>query len=302
MSCITQNSEIDLQSPIAVVAHDAGAANLIAGWLKDVPTEHIRISIAGPALDIFAGEFPHLTNMGMTDALDGAATLLSGTSSRATNIEHEARVLARERGIHSIGVIDHWVNYGERFVRNEQRVLPDEIWVSDEIALSLAQSCFSAHPVRLLRNRYLDQLVEKISAETLAKTDGKARVLYVLEPIREHWGSNDTPGEFQALDFFISKLGSLGLGNDTEIRLRAHPSDPPGKYNAWCAAHSRLNLSVDTTQTLSGLIAWADRVVGCETFAMVIALHANKQTLSTLPPWAPPCKLPHKGIRMLRDL
>lgn len=302
MSCITQNSEINLKSPIAVVAHDAGAANLITGWLKDLPTAHIRISVAGPALDIFAAELPHLTNMALTDSLYGAGTLLSGTSSRASNIEHEARVLAREGCIPSIGVIDHWVNYAERFVRNEQQVLPDEIWVSDEIALSLAQDCFPAHPVRQLRNRYLEQLVEKITARTSREIDGKTRVLYVLEPIRARWGNNDTLGEFQALDFFISKLGLLGLGNDTEIRLRAHPSDPSGKYNAWCAAHSQLNISVDATQTLSDLIAWADWVVGCETFAMVIALHANKRILSTLPPYAPPCKLPQKEIRMLRDL
>ena len=240
--------------------------------------------------------------MALTDALDGAATLLSGTSSRATNIEHEARMLARERCIPSIGVIDHWVNYAERFVRNEQQVLPDEIWVSDEIALSLAQGCFPAHPVRQLRNRYLEQLIEKITARTSRRTDGKTRVLYVLEPIHERWGESNAPGEFQALDFFIAQMSLLGLGKDTEIRLRAHPSDPPGKYNAWCAAHGELDLSVDTTQSLSDLIAWSDWVVGCETFALVIALHANRHTLSALPPWAPPCKLPQKEIRMLRDI
>ena len=302
MSCIMQNWGIELKSPIAVVAHDAGATNLIMWWLRDLSKMDIRLSVAGPALAIFACELPYLMNMALTDALDGAATLLSGTSSRATNIEHEARMLARERGIPSIGVIDHWINYAERFVRNEQQVLPDEIWVSDDIALSLAQGCFPAHPVRQLRNRYLEQLVEKINAGTGRRSDGKTRVLYVLEPIRERWGNNDMPGEFQALDFFISKLGLLGFGSDTEILLRTHPSDPPGKYNTWCAARSHLNISIDTTQTLSDLIAWADWVVGCETFAMVIALHANKQILSTLPPWAPPCKLPQKEIRMLRTL
>lgn len=302
MSCITQNSEIDLKLPLAVVAHDAGAANLIASWLKDMSEGDIRLSITGPALAIFSLELPHLMNMALTDALDGANTLLSGTSSRATSIEHEARAGARERGIHSIGVIDHWVNYAERFVREERQVLPDEIWVSDEIALSLAQDCFPEHLVRQLPNRYLEQLVEIINASHRSVTDCKARVLYVLEPIHERWGNNDTPGEFQALDFFISKLELLGLGCDTEILLRAHPSDPSGKYNDWCAALSHLNISVDTTQTLSDLIAWADWVVGCETFAMVIALHANKRILSTLPPWAPPCRLPQKEIRMLRDL
>ena len=300
MSCISQSSVIDLRSPLAVVAHDAGAANLIIGWLKDMAAMDIRISVSGPALAIFARELPHLTNMGLTDALNDANTLLSGTSSRETSIEHNARVLACERGIYSVGVVDHWVNYAERFVREDRQVLPDEIWVSDEIALSLAQACFPKHSVRQMPNRYLAQLLQVINASHRPVTDSKVHVLYVLEPIRERWSSNITPGEFQALDFFISKLELLELGRDTEILLRAHPSDPIGKYDAWCSTHSHLNLSIDTTQTLSDLIAWADWVVGCETFALVVALHANKKTLSTLPPWAPPCKLPHKEIKMLR--
>jgi len=302
MRCISQNLGNNLKSPLAVVAHDAGAANLIVGWLKGIAAKDIRLSATGPALAIFACELPHLTNMTLNDALYGANTLLSGTSGPATSIEHDARAVARERGIHSIGVIDHWINYAERFVREERQVLPDEIWVSDEIALSLAQSCFPERLVRQLPNRYLEQLVETINSSHRPVIDGEAHVLLVLEPIHERWGNNDTPGEFQALDFFISKLELLGLGGNTKILLRPHPSEPYGKYNEWCAAHSRLNLSVDTTQTLSDLIAWADWVVGCETFAMVIALHANKQILSILPPWAPPCRLPQKEIRKLREL
>lgn len=290
-----------MESPLAVVAHDAGAANLIVGWLKEMSGVVIQLSVAGPALEVFSRELPELKNMVLADAMYGANTLLSGTSSQASSLEHMARTMARERGIHSIGVIDHWVNYPDRFEREERQVLPDEIWVSDEIALSIAQGCFPNHLVRQRPNRYLEQMVQIINATNRPVKDGKARILYLMEPIHECWGNNTTPGEFQALDFFISKLELFELGGDTEIRLRAHPSDPPGKYHSWCATHDSLNLVVDTTRTLAELIAWADWVVGCETFAMVIALHANKQVLSSLPPQAPHCRLPQRGIRSLRD-
>jgi hypothetical protein len=308
MSCILRYSEIDLTLPLAVVAHDAGAANLIAGWLRDMSAGDVlsagdvRLSVEGAALTIFSRELPQLKNMALTVALNGANTLLSGTSSRASNIEHEARAVAHKCGIYSIGVIDHWVNYAERFFREERQILPDEIWVSDEIALSIAQDCFPNHSVRLLPNRYLEQLVELINSNHNHVTDGKVRVLYVLEPIHERWGSIDTPGEFQALDFFVSKLELLGFTRDTEILLRAHPSEPLGKYEAWCAAHAHLGFTVDTTRTLPDMIAWADWVVGCETFAMIIALHANKRVLSSLPPQAAYFRLPHREIRLLRDL
>jgi hypothetical protein len=302
MSYITQSLEIDLKLPLAVVVHDAGAANLIAAWLKKMSIKDIRLSSDGPALSIFACEFPQLTNISLADALKDANTLLSGTSNRQSKIEHEARDLARKQGIYSISVLDHWVNYANRFVREERQVLPDEIWVSDEIAFSIAQNSFHSTLIRQLPNSYLEQLVKKINANQLLDVDGKTHVLYALEPIYEKWSNYETPGEFQALDFFISKLELLGFKNNTKIILRPHPSDPKGKYNEWIHLHNHLDISVDITQTLCELIAWADWVVGCETYAMVIALHANKQILSTLPPWAPLCRLPQKNIRMLRAL
>ncbi len=303
MSYILQNSAIKLLSPIAVVAHDAGAANLMIGWLRDLKDVEIRIAVSGVAADLFALEYPKLDNMPLDEAIEDAALLFSGTSSNLINLEHDARLLARAIGIRSIGVIDHWVNYKQRFIRDDCEVLPDEIWVSDSEAYRLAQKFFAKTTIRQFENRYLEHQVEQIKAKSDVYADHNGtHILYVLEPISGSWDGSNAPSEFQALDFFVSKLNKLGLGKDIEICLRLHPCEAKGKYNAWCKAHSALNIAVDSESTLSDLIAWADWVVGCQTVAMVIALHANKYTLSTLPPSAPKCVLPQKGIKMLRDL
>ena len=39
----------DLPRPIAVVAHDAGAANMLFAWLEDIPAGDLRVALAGPA-------------------------------------------------------------------------------------------------------------------------------------------------------------------------------------------------------------------------------------------------------------
>ena len=39
--------------------------------------------------------------------------------------------------------------------------------------------------------------------------------------------------------------------------------------------------------------AW---VAGCESMALVLALAAGRRTLCTLPPWAPRCRLPQRGL------
>ena len=130
----------------------------------------------------------------------------------------------------------------------------------------------------------------------------RTHILYVLEPFKEIWDDSNMPAEYQALDFFIKNISALGIKSDIEIHLKPHPSEPDGKYIEWCENNKNINVSIDTENSLYEQVAWADWVVGCETFAMVIALHANKQTLSTLPPWAPLCKLPYKDILHLREM
>ena len=46
----------------------------------------------------------------------------------------------------------------------------------------------------------------------------------------------------------------------------------------------------------------ADVVVGCETMAMVVALHVGKRVISCIPPRGGICKLPHSGIEHLQNL
>ena len=125
------SSEIyNFQSPIAIVAHDAGAANLIINWLRDKDDLEHRVCIGGPGSRLWKTEFGQFTNLCIEEVLKEATFLISGTS-YSDKKEHRARQLARKHGIRSVGVIDHWVNDTERFVRGGVQVLPDEIWVAD---------------------------------------------------------------------------------------------------------------------------------------------------------------------------
>lgn len=299
---ILQNSvQVDLPTPLAVVCHDAGAANLIIGWLAGY-SGSIRVCMEGPARVLWVKAFPNIRSVALADALNGAATLLSGTG-WASDLEYEARKLARVRGIRNIAVIDHWVNYTERFVRHGVPVLPDEVWVADDEAAAEVRRCFPALPVKTLPNIYLEKLLREVVTfcPTPARRDPKS-ILYVLEPIRGEWGRSGEAGEFQALAYFLDNLPKLGIQTDIEIRLRPHPADPPGKYDGWPMRYSDLALVIDSTRTLAEQIAWADWVVGCETFALVIALHANKIALSSLPPVAPRCRLPQRELLHLQEL
>lgn len=291
-----------LKEPIAIVAHDAGAANHISAWFGPSMMNNVRGSFGGPAQGIFDRQCPWITAARFNELLPQCKTLISGTG-WASTLEHDARKLAKQVGCRSIAVIDHWTNYRARFVRDGEEVLPDEIWVTDEYARKLAEAEFPGIQIIQLQNSYLENLVHEVRAHECTKPAHlTGNVLYVLEPIRQAWGSSDPPGEFQALDFFVKNLGVIGLDGNASIKLRPHPSDIVGKYDQWIGSQNGLNISLDASSTLAESVAWADVVVGCETYAMVVALAAGKRVISSIPPWAPSCILPQAGILKLADL
>jgi hypothetical protein len=283
----------DMQSPIAVVAYDAGAANLIIAWLK-AWGKPVRAYMQGPAARLWEAAFPsELLCISLGDALEGASSLVSGTG-WASSLEHDARVRARQLGLHSVAVLDHWVNYPMRFVRRDRAQLPDELWVADEWAFQIALKEFPLIPVRCFDNLYLKAQVDKIRP-----APGVGTVLYVLEPVRQTWG-RDQEGEFQALDFALERIDELCRQRVSTIILRPHPSEMSNKYARYLAADPRIR--IDFTENIAQAISIADVVIGVESFALIVALEAGRPVYSSLPPWAGKIRLPVLGITEIRNL
>lgn len=294
-----------LPFPLAIAAHDAGSANHIIAWFKHLTNQQtnlIRVCVNGPALSLWLSAFTDSKISNLSDSLSNAKLLISGTGWQS-NLEHDARKLARCLDIKSVAVIDHWTNYRDRFIRDGEEVLPDEIWVTDEYAKQLAENYFPNLPIVQLPNLYLENIVAEVRLQEDSVTKSPAtRLLYVLEPIRQVWGNGDQLGEFQALDFFIKNKNLLGFGENLSIKLRPHPSDPIGKYDQWIKSQKNLDVSLDNSRTLAEAITWSSVVVGCHTYAMIIALAAGRRVICSIPPKVANCVLPQAEILKLADL
>lgn len=290
--------------PLAVVAHDAGAANIIRYLIRNIQSKKLLFCLEGPALSIIGKSRKNLKNLNLTECLKQSKTLLSGTSNKDIKLEYEARKLAKNNNITSFAVIDHWVNYKERFIRNNLEILPDEIWISDQYALKMASQCFNNVPICLIENMYVNNEVKKILRTKNNKISyNKIKFLYLLEPIDEVWNNSNTSGDFEALNFFINNVKSITSNSDMHIVLKPHPKEKSDKYDKWCKDISNTyNIYIDKTSTLSKLISWANIVVGCQTSAMVIALKAGKKVICSLPQNAPECQLPHDKLIHLKDI
>ncbi|MDJ0641201.1 MAG: hypothetical protein QNJ15_00150 [Erythrobacter sp.] len=289
------NSPIDsLPRPLAVAVHDAGAANMIAAWVEAASASPEHVIAAGPGATIWRARFGNAAGISdKPDKVQGLATLISGTG-WASNLEHRARISAAEAGIRSVAVIDHWVNYAMRFQREGLVQLPNTIWVGDEDAAAIARSEFPGITIEQHSNLYLAE-----QAREAGQVPADGDVLFLLEPARSDWGKGQ-PGEFQALDYLAGRRDVAGIPADTPVRIRPHPSDPAGKYDAWIAAHP--GTALDTSPDMGSALARARWVVGMNSAGLVIALEAGRTVISALPPHAPPCVLPHAAIARLCEL
>jgi hypothetical protein len=196
-----------------------------------------------------------------------------------------------------VAVIDHWVNYIERFIFDGDTILPDALWVTDEHAAHLARAIFGSCPIFVKPNFYLEEQAARLVGRSMTAGD----ILYVAEPARSNWGRG-TPGEFQMLDYFMAHRERLGIAPDIRLRLRPHPSDELGKYDAWLTANAGRVVALDQSRDLAEALAGAEWVIGGQSFALVVALAAGRKAVSALPPWAPPCALPHESLIHLRRL
>jgi len=312
------------EASVAVCAHDAGAASHMAAWLAPLQPQ-LRLCLAGPAEQLFSVRLQPAINPNQTleQALAGAQMLISGTS-WASDLEHQARQLARQRGIPSVAVLDHWLDYRDRFQREGDEVLPDALWVADAEATALAKAAFPNLPVLQLPNHWLEGLCSAVRAIRSSATGHRKphrparRLLYLLEPIRVPWpaavgqspDNTSAAGEVQGLRYWLQQLphlidqGWVAPPDELEaLALRPHPSEPTGKYDALIAEIAAAwPIQLDPAPGLAEALAWADAAFGCETQALVAAMTCNLPAFSTVPPWAPSCRLPQASLLHLSQL
>ena len=214
--------------------------------------------------------------------------------------------MAREAGKRSIVVLDHWVNYRQRFIRHGEWHWPDEVWLGDEIGMKIAKEILPEIKQTFVPNAYFMDLQDEFRSLSLMPQQSSLNVLYVCEPLREdgialygnerHWGYT----EEEALSFFLSHIDCLG-DSIGRIVVRPHPQEAIDKYD-WAVTEFDLPIVCGESKTLLEQIAECDVVVGCATMAMVVGLLAGKRVVSCVPPGGKTVQLPHTEIECMSHL
>lgn len=294
---------------ICVVSHDAGGAEVLASHIARNDLKVLCV-LSGPAISVFEKKLGKLKIYALEDAIANCHEVLCGTSWQS-DLEWRAIGLAKNLGKHSTAYLDHWTNYGERFIRSNIENLPDEIWVGDNFARVIASDVFQNTPIKLVPNSYFKEISFKFSAmdqliDQRFRT-GPVSILYVSEPISDHgllaYGDQQYLGytEHDALRYFLENSCSIFNSKGCKVLIRPHPADLENKYR-WAECEYPAIVKIGGNKTLLEEIANVDIVVGCESMALVIGLLAGKRVISSIPPGGAKCRLPYPQIESLQEL
>lgn len=291
---------------IGVVGHDAGAMEIISSHIRRQGFD-CGFCLEGPAVDVVVRKLGNVPLLPLEALVEQCEWLMCGTST-FSELEWRAIGLARQAGKRCVVVLDHWVNYRQRFTRQGQWHWPDEVWVGDETAALIAREDLPELKQTLVPNAYFLDIQDEIK-ELLVTPRGPKEglhILYVCEPLREgalalygderYWGYT----EEEALSYFLSNIKVLGENID-RIVIRVHPKENPQKYDC-VVKHFELPLVCGEQKALLEQIAVSDIVVGRTTMAMVVALIAGKRVFSCIPPGGKTHPLPQLEIEDMSHL
>lgn len=291
---------------IGVVAHDAGGAEIISSYLYRNRL-NCAFCLEGAAIDVIARKLGKVQILSLEALITQCDSLICGTSF-LSELEWRAIGLARDAGKRCVVVLDHWVNYRQRFTRYGKWNWPDEVWVGDETAARIAVETLPELKHTLVHNAYFMDIKDEIKAISVPNRpqDKGLRILYACEPLRDdgialhgderYWGYT----EEEAIIYFLSSVAALG-DNISCIYIRPHPQEDPRKYD-WALEKFDLPLFCGERKTLLEQISTSDVVAGCATMAMVVGLLAGKRVISCIPPGGKTERLPHKEIEDLSRL
>lgn len=215
----TSNAEIPSfvrwASKICVAANDAGGAEQIA-WLMRKMNRKIHVFLSGPAINVFERSGIDFEPISVMSDLMKSDLVITGSGWMSTH-ENDVIRFCQSQGIACLTVLDHWVNFKERFLK-EPVAIPNLFAVTNLPALELANEAFPDKPVWLLPDFQIEFFKSSIVQDGL-----RCRILVLMEPSPAL--SSDfciTLDMEEGLIQYATQLRKIrGLRN---VVLRPHPS------------------------------------------------------------------------------
>jgi RimJ/RimL family protein N-acetyltransferase len=256
---------------IGVAAHDAGGAEQIS-WLLNSITASIKVFATGPALGILKEQNRNVLFVSEMMDLDDSDLIITG-SGWMTDFEISALAYARDAGILTITLIDHFVNYAERF-KGESTSLLQIVAVSNQVALEIALDTFQNKMIYLLPDIQLDYYRNHLLGADIEKNT----ILVVLEPI------SSTTHPFMISHEIRNQLYEFALKirqiSTDKVIVRPHPSESQAIESLFDSSFLAEYFEISNSRTLLEDLIAARCVIGMSSYALYLAHKSGIPTYS----------------------
>jgi len=283
---------------IGISSHDAGGAELLSEYVVKNKNNYLFF-VTGPAVNIFKKKVKNFKNSNFKTSYKKLEKVISSTG-WATKNEIKIIDFCRKKKIKICAFLDHWVNYKQRFILNKKLILPNEIWVSDNLAYKIVKKTFQDKiTIKKIKNYYFEEAKKYFKKNKNNFDDNKKKnILYLCEPIKDHYKRKSFYNEKDCLNLFFKKI--INFKEINRITLRPHPSEKNIKYN-WLLSKKNFKIKISKKKILFQEILNNDIIVGCNTVALYIGLLANKKVFTSIPKGYV-CDIPSKKIVYLNTL
>lgn len=259
-----------MRKKVLVVTHDAGASEIIAAYVKEHRDRvNFRVYASGPGTRVF--KRLHIPSRLVRDERSSIRKiiadnrdcnfLLTGLPGWMTAIERIALEEAQRVDMRRAAYLEDWLHYRERFGYPNARWrnnIPEELWAGDSAALRIARKQFAGLTlIKSVPNEYFKHVVRAYRA---TKKTGRAHVLFLSSA----WGKGAVFGDL--VRFLAHEQPTIG------IRIRLHPADKRGRYDALIRKYKgRVSIEHSTQKDIVEDLKGAKIVVGMRTVALVLS-------------------------------
>ena len=258
---------------IGVASHDAGGAEQISWLLRNLP-QNVRAYIDGPAKRIFENSGIMFDRVDQLSEIMDCDLVITG-SGWMSQLEVTAISQAKLREIPCVTVLDHWVNYLERFGGGGGSQ-PQILAVTNSVALQIAQEKFPNKVVWLLPDFQIEGYREAMKHVKRAPNSA----LILLEP---NASSNSM---FSINDELIENLveSAISLKRVRGLRsvvIRPHPSQVDDQLLATKLKEFLGEVEISKSALLLEDLEISEVVLGLSSYALYISVMCGIDTYSS---------------------
>jgi len=262
---------------IGIVCNDIGGAYFVKAFLEEFELNNFVSFCEGPAKSLFKKNY----NGSLEDFIKENDLIITGTS-WSSDIEKCAIKISKDTNKTCYTVLDHWVNFKERFILNNKIIFPDVIIVFDAKAFQLAETLIYPTTTKIIKTKTNLFIKNFLKGSLKIEKKFNNRILFIDEPIKEHYeiklkkdftylGYN----EFSAFTDFLKQKNQTKFRNFI-IDIKLHPSSDINKYSDYL--NDKI-LVLDPLCRLEDILSGYKFVVGLTSMALFLAKNMDPNNI-----------------------